>query len=320
MDIPLLQTEQWQNFQKDLGETTFFEKTPDFQYLAIKKVTPFGNYLYLPYGPVAENSKSFKLALKSLVSLAKTNSAIFIRIEPRSPKIAQILQNKAIKTISSIKTVKKSPDLNPKETWVLDLPQNPEELRKKLPDRLFRYWKKHQEKGLRIETSKNPADIKYLVNLQKNLAKTKKISIFSEEYLKTQLAQPFATLYLVKQRKESSDSVIAAGLIFDDKTTRYNLQGAQSSEGAKNHATGILTIQLIMDAATKNQKFFDFWGIAPENAPKNHPWAGFTTFKKTFAGREQTYAGDYDLILNPAKYHLYQLTRKINRFIRRFKS
>lgn len=318
MDIPLLQTEQWQNFQKDLGEKTFFVKTPDFQYLAIKKSTPFGSYLYLPYGPVAENPKSFKLALKSLTSLAKENSAIFIRIEPRDPKMAQFLQNKAIKTISGIKKVKKSTDLNPKETWVLDIPQDSEELRKKLPDRLYRYWKNAAKKGLKIETSKNPEDIKYLVNLQKNLAKTKKIGVFPEEYLKTQLAQPFATLYLIRQGSELSDSVLAAGLIFDDKITRYNIQGAQSAEGAKNHATGILTIQLIMDAATKNQKFFDFWGIAPENAPKNHPWSGFTNFKKTFAGREQTYSGDYDLILTPQKYHLYQFSRQLNRLFRKF--
>ena len=112
---------------------------------------------------------------------------------------------------------------------------------------------------------------------------------------------------------------MAAGLVFDDETTRYNLQGAQSDQGRKLHATGILTIQLILDAKAKGLKTFDFWGIAPEDAPTDHPWVGFTSFKKTFAGYERDYAGTYDIILKPAKYKLYQSTRKLNRLIRRKK-
>ena len=120
-------------------------------------------------------------------------------------------------------------------------------------------------------------------------------------------------MYLVEYEKE----IVAAGLVFDDKTTRYNLQGAQSEKGRKLHATGILTIQLIYDAKEKGLKTFDFWGIAPENAPKNHPWAGFTGFKKTFKGEQINYAGTYDIVVKPVKYRLYQLTRKINRLLRK---
>ena len=81
--------------------------------------------------------------------------------------------------------------------------------------------------------------------------------------------------------------------------------------------SGKLTIQLILDAKAKGLKSFDFWGIAPEGAPSTHPWAGFTNFKKTFSGTEVDYAGTYDIILNPAKYRLYQFTRKLNRIRRR---
>ena len=115
----------------------------------------------------------------------------------------------------------------------------------------------------------------------------------------------------------AEDKVIAAGLVFDDKTTRYNLQGAQSDEGRKLHATGILTIQLILDAKAKGLQTFDFWGIAPEGAPATHPWAGFTNFKKTFAGYQQDHAGTYDLILRPAKYRLYHAARHVARRLKR---
>lgn len=324
MNIPITQSKAWKTLQDDLNETSFFvksdesaEKTakndaksaknPDnFQYLAILKQTPVGNYLYLPYGPVAETEKGFKKALESLETLAKEKSAIFIRIEPRAPGIAQ-------KTLNSAKKVK---DLNPKETWVLDLTGNDADLKAKLPSRLLRYYKNVAKNGLTIETTKDPEKITELLKLQTALAKEKNISTFSENYLKTELKQPFATLYLVK----SEDSVLAAGLVFDDETTRYNLQGAQSEQGRKLHATGILTIQLILDAKAKNLETFDFWGIAPDGAGPDHPWYGFTSFKKTFKGSEKTYAGTHDLVLNPAKYRLYTATRKINKILRKIKS
>ncbi len=382
MKAPITQTLEWKQLQDDLCEVSFFEQGSGYQYLAILKKTPTGNYLYLPYGPVFEQKSGLENSLKSLKNLATRQNAFFVRVEPQSKLFTDHLPSIA----------RKSTDLNPKETWQLDLTE--EDLKSRLPSRLLRYYKNAEKNGLTIETSHNPDDIHYLLDLQKVLAKEKNINTFSENYLKTELSQPFATLYLVKrdeyprlrstfadvanterpspvttgarERSENdgyssagqeveddssrgsrsaaarglapvthgdgltgrdprgavsasncASEVIAAGLVFDDRTTRYNLQGAQSEQGRKLHATGILTIKLILDAAEKGQKTFDFWGIAPENAPKDHPWQGFTNFKKTFAGFEVDYSGTYDLVLNPSKYRLYSLLRKFNRLIRK---
>ena len=301
MEIPITQSKEWEVLQNDLKETSFYREESGFSYLAIKKHIPGGCYLYLPYGPVAETAKDFKNVLKDLENLAKTENAVFIRIEPRNPEFVKHFP----------KNTKKSHDLNPKETWVLDLTGTDEEYKNRLPSRLLRYYRNREKNNITIETSRNPDDIKHLLSLQKALAKEKKISTFSENYLRTELNQPFATLYLVKQVQ----NILAAGLVFDHDKTRYNLQGAQTDEGRKLHATGILTIQLIEDAREKGLEIFDFWGIAPEGAPKNHPWAGFTNFKKTFAGYEVDFAGTYDIILKPAKYKTYNLMRKIRRLI-----
>lgn len=312
MQIPFLQSKQWQKLQDDLGEKSYYKEASDYQYLAIEKNTPFGKYLYLPYGPSYTTEKGLKNAIKDLHELAKNISAFFIRIEPQDTNSAKFL-NKNTKFNGL--HIKKSKNLNPAETWIIDLQGSDEDLKQKLPSRLLRYYKSREKNGLSIRTSKNPDDVKYLVNLQKNLAKKKKIGVFSEKYLQTQLKQDFATLYLVEYEKE----IIAAGLVFDDENTRYNLQGAQNEELRRLHATGILTIQLILDAKEKGLKTFDCWGIAPENAPKNHPWAGFTAFKKTFAGYEVDYCGDYDFILSRTKYTAYKIFRKINRLVRKIK-
>lgn len=295
----------WQKLQDDLGEKSSLEAGNGYQYLAIQKSTPVGNYLYLPYGPVVEDVAGFRNSFKSLKNLAAKTDSIFIRIEPLNAELANNFPSNTIKV----------KDLNPKETWLLDLRGSDEDLKAKLPSRLLRYYKNAEKNGITIETSHNPDDIHYLLDLQKALAKKKGINTFSETYLKTELAQPFSTLYIVKYKNPETNQteIAAAGLVFDDKTTRYNLQGAQTNKGRTLHATGILTIQLIKDAKAKNLKTFDFWGIAPENAPDNHPWKGFTNFKKTFAGYERDHAGTHDIILKPLKYKLYQALRKINR-------
>ncbi len=318
LDYNLLQSKSWQKLQKDLGKKTFFEETPDYTYLATLEKTPVLNYLYVPYGPCSVSPTAFNEAIESLKRLAKKENATFIRIEPRNAQNAKILINKA--KFHNL-YIKKTKDLNPKETWIIDISGEETEVKNKIPSRLLRYYRNAAKNGLTIETSKNPDDIKYLVDLQKALAKTKKINIFSEEYLRTELKQDFATLYLVKYKNPEEENaepkVVAAGLVFDDKTTRYNLQGAQDEEFRRFHATGILTVQLILDAKAKDLKLFDCWGIAPENAPKNHPWAGFTAFKKTFDGEEVDFAGTWDLILNRNKYRTYSIMRKINRLRRK---
>ena len=303
MKVPITQSKEWQKLQDDLGEKSFYKKEDNYQYLAILKSTPVGNYLYCPYGPIANDKAAFKQAIESLKKLAKEQTAVFIRVEPFNREEAKYLPE----------NTKKSTDLNPAETWLLDLTGSDDDLKAKLPSRLLRYYRQAEKKGITIEQSHDVSDIHYLLDLQKALASKKGISIFSEEYLKTELKQPFATLYLLRK----DDKVEAAGLVFDDKDTRYNLQGAQTNEGRNFHATGILTIQLILDAKAKALKTFDFWGIAPEGAPKNHPWAGFTNFKKTFGGYEFDHAGTYDIVLKPFKYKLYQLMRKLNRIIRK---
>ncbi len=313
MNIPLTQSKKWQKLQENLGEISHFEETSDYQFLAIEKHTKAGNYLFLPYGPIAEDSKGFKKAISALQAIAQKSNAIFIRVEPMRPDFIEALP----------KETRKTKDIEPAETWILDLPsqsnkENEQEispdLKNLIPSRLYRYYKNREKQGIAIETSHNPDDIKHLIRLQKALASKKGISTFTEHYLKTELEQPFATLYLLKKEAE----VLAAGLVFDDEDTktRYNLQGAQSEEGRPLHATGILTIQLIIDAYNKGYKTFDFWGIAPEGADSSHPWYGFTAFKKTFNGREQKYAGTYDVVIKPNKYKIFKTLQKLQKIIK----
>lgn len=317
MNIPITQSEAWRDFQKAIGETCFLKKEMDFQYLAILTRRLGGNYLYLPYGPVVATKQGFTKALASLQSLAREQNAIFIRIEPQDAEMAQFLPPKA----------KKSKDISPKDTWVLDLTPDKATLLANFSQGTRTRYNTYAKKGLSVEVTKNPEEIKHLVSLQAKLFKAKHLNTFSEDYLKAELSQPFASLYLVKyhhphdkdrEEGEPADGqVLAASLFFDYGDTRYYMQSAADTEYKKLPATVALLSKAIFDAKEQGIKQFDFWGIAPEGAPATHPWAGFTKFKQSFGGHAVHYAGTYDIIVSPAKYHLYQLTRRLNRLLRR---
>lgn len=311
MSLPLQQTKEWGKLQNSLGEETFFVKEKTYHFLAILKKTKFGNYLYLPYGPVLNDKSAAKMALKALESLAKEKDVTFIRIEPQSPKNASYLLKQP--------NIVKSKDLNPAHTWILDLSPEKSDLISGFSQGTRTRYNQFPKKGLTVEVTKDTEKIKDLVRLQHQVAKDKGINTFSENYLKSELEQDFASLYLVHYTvpETNEDKIIAASLFFDYDSTRYYMQSASDYAYRKLPATVALLTTALFDAKEKGMKFFDFWGIAPDGAPKDHPWAGFTEFKKSFGGFAVEYCGTYDLVLNKTKYRIYNLARKVNRIKRK---
>lgn len=295
-DRHFLQSSHWRTFERSLGKRTITGEGDGYSFLAITERTPVGEYLYLPYGPYLKHPDALGPAIRHLKSSA--GRALFIRIEPTLHLAPELLHS-----FGAIK----SKDLNPAETWVLTLPADRTMLLSQLPRRTRGYYNTHEKKGITITQSHTPDDIRHLTVLQNQIFAKKRIKPFPESYLRAELAQDFATLYLAW----FEGKVIAAILVFDDENTRFYMQAASDKAYAKLNANGILTIASILDAATAGLKYYDFWGIAPAGAPADHPWAGFTAFKKSFAGQEVDYTGTYDIPLGRAKYRLYRLLKSI---------
>lgn len=312
-----LQSPAWETFIKSEGKSTFRLKDKDFEAFCFIESTSLGNYLYCPYGPVLSDknpASALAHALKKLTELAKAQHCFFIRIEPTHP-----FTKKSLTPLG----LKKSHDLNPAHTWVLDLSPDVPTLLSGFSQGTRTRHNQFPKKGLSVTVSTNPSDISHLTRLQHKLASEKGINTFSNSYLKNELSQPFASLFLVHYHdlntKNAADHIISASLFFDDKenSTRYYMQSATDSEYKKLPATVGLLTSAIFDAKAKGLKNFDFWGIAPDDAKPSHPWAGFTAFKKSFGGSARTYSGTYDLPLSPIKYQFYRLLRALNRLRRR---
>lgn len=307
-----LQSEAWKNFQLALGKTVFEQSSSDFSYIAILEQTKLGNYLLLPYGPTLDEAhpkRALKHALTSLRTLARQQHCIFVRLEPTVAFDPAYLSSLGLQ---------KSKDLNPADTWLLDLSPDSAILLSQMSQGTRTRHNQFTKKGLSVSVSHDAEDINHLVTLQRKLARQKHLNTFSSAYLSAELAQPFASLYLVHY----ADQIISASLFFDDleTKTRFYMQSATDPEHKKLPATVGLLSTAIFDAKAAGLKFFDFWGIAPDDALADHPWAGFTQFKKSFGGFPRHYSGTFDLPIHHARYQFYRLARMLNLKLRKLKA
>ncbi|MDR0397617.1 MAG: peptidoglycan bridge formation glycyltransferase FemA/FemB family protein [Candidatus Nomurabacteria bacterium] len=340
MEKHFLQSESWKKFQESLGKQVFEDSGSGWGFLATLETTPFGSYLYLPYGPTSQDDNTFQGALKALKSLAHQQDVLFIRIEPTNGVSASTLEYEGFVRIKEI---------NPEHTWVLNLEQSREAILAGMKQNNRNLFNTYKSKSITIHHTSNTKKIVYLTSLLAGVATHNKINTHSATYLSKQMSEAGAILYyavlndpnltsasIFSQEKsgltntvttgmrnvsgsddsESAPAIIAAALVYDSPTTRYYAHGAADHEHRKLGAGTALLAQMIIDAKDKGLKTFDFYGIT-ESADPHHPWYGFTKFKKSFGGEPRNHLGTWDLPLKKARYRAFTHLRAANRKLRK---
>ena len=316
----ILQSEAWEEcLQKD-GEQTHRWAGEGWSALAVQKKTPVGSYLFLPYGPAildAEHrTQCLQDALQTLSERARSLGCLFVRCEPTFAVNAAQMRSQGLV---------EAKEIDPKHTWVLDLAGQPEaELLAGMEKNKPRSWRNMANKGMSVRTTQEPAAVTELTRLLMTVGEQDHFTPQAEAHLRHQLEAGFATLYLVDLAEAAEASggigsqVIAAALVYDYDGVRYYAHAAADYEHRKLRAGTVLLVQMILDAARAGQQAFDFWGITTSTDPE-HPWAGFTQYKKSFGGRQVDYAGTWDLPLNKHKYQLYKTLRQVNLRVRKLR-
>lgn len=301
----ILQSSLWENFERLENRRTFRISGNGFTALAILEHTWFGNYLFVPYGPTVERIDDFRGAIKALKNLAKQHHAFFIRIEPPFANIDSVkLQHDFM--------LKKSHDIEPAHTWVLDLTQPETKIFADMEKEKGRLWRNYHKKAITIRQTKDPAEVNILTNMLSDVGHRNRFIPQKYTHLQNQMFAGFATLYIAELEK----TPIAAALVYDYNGVRYYAHAAADYEHRKLSAGAILLVQMIIDAKNSGMESFDFWGITTSQ-DKNHPCYGFTKFKKSFGGYQVNYAGTWDLPISRVHYFFYQIIRKLNRIRRR---
>lgn len=296
----------WQLFIKDgkkiLGTCLIYENK-----------LPFGkSYLYSPKGPL------FFVDLDE----QKRQEAIFLvlskvrDITVQTSKYQEIfykLETDHVKNL--IPELKKSRDVQPRDTWVLDLKSEVKQL-------LSDMHAKHRynialagRKKVKVDFSTKEGDIYKFLELNKKTAAKNRIKPHVDNYYKLLWKALLKNKcgYLVIASVEGEVIAVNMNISFGEAVTY--LHGAADYNYRKYMAPHLLQWESIKKAKDDGFKFYDFWGVAPGDGSKPG-WAGFTRFKKGFGGKLVESPGAHNFIYNESWYNIYLFLSKLKKLIR----
>ena len=111
--------------------------------------------------------------------------------------------------------------------------------------------------------------------------------------------------------------LLAAGmLVVEGEQSFYLFAGSRREEPGetKRYASYAVQWAMMREArAPRRPNRHDLWGVAPANAGPEHPWHGVGLFKKGFGGREVTWAGSWEIVIDPLVYRLRSAASRLRR-------
>lgn len=297
-----LQSYEWGEFQQAIGRQVNRKllETPNYTFIAqsIRLNLPFGQfYEYFPKGPLGNFTPNDCLRIMR----DNYHGAAFIRFEPnykdRLPAVKEV---------------------QPATTIIVDISQSEDEILAGMKSKTRYNVRLATKKGVEYKIHQGIDGFEDFWRLMKQTSVRDNFRSHTKKYYETMLmsigqkgeAKAFMATASYKNR------VISANMMIDFGQTRLYLHGATSNLHRNVMAQYGLHFFLMQDASSKGLTKFDFWGIAPQNAPSNHPWAGITRYKTGFGGDIIQMPGTYDFICKHAYYGLYKHGRRINRLLR----
>ncbi|WP_207345201.1 peptidoglycan bridge formation glycyltransferase FemA/FemB family protein [Arthrobacter sp. E3] len=302
---PILQTAVWAQFQRSLGKTVHEAEGPGWSFLAVEEKTPLGTYLYAPYGPCADEEPELAQAIAELAGLARSIKAHYVRVEPAAAGLGA----DAAATLIAHGLHRAPADVQPHLSWKVDLRQDEDALLKGMRSTSRNLFRNIHKKGVTFEVSTDPAQLTILLGFLHKVSNRADFTAQSDNYLRhaAQVLMPAgaAKLFIAKLDGEP----IAAALSYDTADTRVYAHAAADDAHRKLNAGIPLLVTMMLDAKVSGISEFDMWGVSPEDEPE-HPWAGFSRFKRSFGGAEVEYPGTWDLPINQVMYTAYAASRK----------
>ncbi|MDO8496140.1 MAG: peptidoglycan bridge formation glycyltransferase FemA/FemB family protein [bacterium] len=299
-----LQTKEWLEFQKEVGHKVWRFDDGKIMASIIKYNLPFGkSYLYIPHGPEI-NFDNIKGGLKNelanfvkyLKDLAKSENSIFVKIEPYSDVVMELLHVKGMR--------RSNKQIQPYKTVVIDLTLPEEHLLGKMHTKTRYNIKVAEKHAITIKPSQ---DVNEFWKLLQKTTKRDRFSSHPKEYYKKLLeflgdgGEIKTNLMLAYYQ----DKPIAGAMVLRCGDTGYYLHGASDYQYRAMMAPYALHWDIIKYLKNNGVKYYDFWGI---DATK---WPGVTRFKLGWGGDSKEYPGSFDLVISRLWYFGYSLARMI---------
>jgi peptidoglycan pentaglycine glycine transferase (the first glycine) len=259
------------------------------------------NFLQITEGPILpyDNPKKAEIMFRMLISeidsvadLAGDSRTSHLSIEP---KLADIP--------SYFSRFRKSPvDQQPIRTLIINLTLSENELLRQMKPKCRYNIKVAQKRGVVISKTNLPTGIHDFLTLYKPFVRRRGIDTKRDDYficlsdilpIVEECAVYFATL---------GNTIVSTAIVLYYGNTATFLYGASSEHERNSMASYLMQWHIMQDAKKSGFPIYDFYSLAPGENTLNHPWEGFSVFKRKFGGAEKNYIGAYDFVYNEALY------------------
>jgi lipid II:glycine glycyltransferase (peptidoglycan interpeptide bridge formation enzyme) len=260
------------------------------------------NFLFLPYGPVGEHKKKYlELFFSYLKNIAEQKKYSFVRV---SPFIENTEENRGLYSGLSFK---KAPiHMLAETTWLLDLKQDEETILKNMNKNHRNLIRRCEKEEVKIVFSNDKKELNDFNKLHDLTAKKHNFVRFSDDYVLKEFESfsknnevSVLKAYLKNEQNNKLDS--SAVVYFYKKMAAYR-HGASLNLNNKIPTPYLLQWSSIKEAKKRGLSYYNFWGIAPEDASPKHPFKGITHFKKGFGGFKIDLLHSQDMIISKKYY------------------
>jgi lipid II:glycine glycyltransferase (peptidoglycan interpeptide bridge formation enzyme) len=301
-----LQSWNWGEVNRESGSKIFrlgFKKDGRLVGVAllIKEEAKRGPHFIIPGGPLI-NWKDGGLVtffIKTIKSLGKKEGVWFVRVRPELPD--NFGNQRLFRKLGFISAPM---HLHAENTWVLDVSKSEDEIMSGMRKSTRYLVRKGEKEGLILEISKDVEYSKILYGLQKETTQRHKFVGFPEKLFKTEIKifgeDDSCRVFVCKIGKKV---LAAAIIIFYGETAYYHFSGSVSGF-SKIPSSYFLQWKIIKETKKRGLKYYNFWGIAPNDNPR-HRFAGVTLFKTGFGGRRVDWLHARDLELSPRYWLTY---------------
>ena len=306
----VMQSGAWMAVQEALGDTVVHQTGEGWRWAGVHHRGRGISYLYLPYGPSLDGLERLGDALDAIRTAGGALGVDFVRVEP-DVEVSPSSEAPGPEATLTARGAARVRSVQPRHTLVLDLQRSEEELRGEMLSGRRRSINAAARKGITIRRTREAGAVEDFIRLIHRTGERNRFDPHPDRYYRTVctvlFARRAASLYLAEVDGESVAGVIA----FESPTTGYYAHAADDPERSRQIvAAAPLAWQIVLDCRAEGRTTFDFWGVIPDDSV-DHPWAGFSRFKKTFGGRMVTRPGTFDLPLRPLRYRAYRALREM---------
>jgi len=280
------------------------------------------SFWYVPHGPILDwLSDQARARLRALLvglqAAARRHGAIAVKLEPRL-----VAGSAALGVLDGWRRLRPTTEvLQVGRTRLVELGDDDVLLAGFDKDTRYAVRRAARE-GVAVEAIEAAEDVRAIDELHALVVETQRRARFPlpplERYRVAWRAMASAKRAAILEARRDGALLASGMVVIEGDRSFYLFSGSRREEPGepKHYASYALQWAMLRHARQRGVRMHDLWGVAPAGAGPEHAWYGVGLFKKGFGGREVTWAGSWDLVVDPTLYRMRRASNTLRGWLR----